>query len=223
MLKRISFVTITLLVLFPGWAFSNSGKFFNVTMQEGMLSVTTLIPGQTYNTAGIRLLTEGYAISNNTLSPGNGYFLFSVSDTQPALFTLTGPEGNLKLRACLNGVGNTYSCEEQTIAIPKLAPQLTEYHNTTGGGIGINLIPGLGVSGVNTVHFYGLPLLTPDTCDTETTTSTYTGIPITLHSDSLSSPTGFPEPCIAICNESITSTTYPGPSTLCTNAILVTP
>lgn len=193
-----------------------------VTIEDNVLSLKTTIPNKHYPNAGIHLKNARYSIDGSTLSSGNGYFLFSVSDIQTATFQIEGPEGNLAFIVCLNGTGNTYSCEEHIVAIPDATPTLTTYSAITGSATGKHLIPGLGIKGSNNVHFYGLALLQPDVCDPTTTISNYTEIPITLNSGSLTSPDGFPNPCIAICNSSVTSPTYPGPSDLCTNAILVT-
>ena len=42
--------------------------------------------------------------------------MFSVSDSAPISLNFLGSGGNAKIRICLDGVGNKFSCEEQTIS-----------------------------------------------------------------------------------------------------------
>ncbi|MDF1677718.1 MAG: hypothetical protein P1U32_03400 [Legionellaceae bacterium] len=229
MLKRV-YLSI-LILLWSGLVFSNtltqpplssSGKYFRVIYKEGNLVITTTTPARRYANAGIRLMTERYSIVDATLPSGNGYFLFSVSDTQPASIAINAVEGNLKVNLCLVGTGQTYSCEEQTVVVSDTRPTLTSYSSLTGEGVGTNLSPGLGALGSNNASFYGFPLSSSGGCDTSTTLGLFTGIPITLNERSFTGPVGFPLPCIALCRATIVPPVFPGQSAHCTNAVLVT-
>jgi hypothetical protein len=226
MLKRLYLFSL-LPMVFSSLAYSSapalsaSGQHFNFTFQNDILTITTTTPHWRYPSAGIQLTTSGYLITGNTLSPGNGYFIFAVSDTQSISFTITGPAGDSNLRLCLNGTGDTYGCENYTVTVSE-APTVSSYSSKTGIGVGTSFVPGLGSAGTTTVHFYGLPLLSPGVCDTSITSSTYPGTPVTLTNTSLTSPPSFPDACVAFCNDAITSSTYPGASSDCTNVSLVT-
>lgn len=194
---------------------------FNTSFENDIITVSTKTRNFLYQNAGIRILTPDYSISGNTLAPGNGYFLFSVSDTQSANFSMTGASGEFVVQLCLNGTGSTYGCENHTFTMPD-TPSLATYNSSTGAAVGTRLVPGLGLAGSTTVHFYGLPLLSPGVCNTSITNSSFPGIAVTLTETSLTSPPSFPDPCVAICHNSITSSTYPGRSLRCTNVLLVT-
>jgi hypothetical protein len=89
---------------------SLSGRFFNLSYIGNELSFTTATPAWFYQFAGISSLTSGFNFLNCTPSD-NGFCLFSVSDTLSGTATLRGPAVQPTFKLCLNGIGNTYSCE----------------------------------------------------------------------------------------------------------------
>ena len=111
-----------------------TGKLFHVTQENGfdnslVLCIKTTPPSIFYQFAGIKSLTPGYTISTSTLQgktpectmSDNGYCLFSVSDTSTTAIgiTLAQPTPMVgKFTFCLNGVGDTYSCENQSFTAP---------------------------------------------------------------------------------------------------------
>jgi DNA-binding beta-propeller fold protein YncE len=94
---------------------SLSGRFFNLSYIGNELSFTTATPAWFYQFAGISSLTSGFNFLNCTPSD-NGFCLFSVSDTLSGTATLRGPAVQPTFKLCLNGVGNTYSCESLNMA-----------------------------------------------------------------------------------------------------------
>lgn len=101
-------------------------------------------------------------------------------------------------------------------------PIVTSFDSATGIAGGTNFIPGLGTIASTTITLYGFNLLSPGVCDITVTAQNYTGVPVQIFSDtSLQIPGGFPQPCIAFCNSTVTSTTYPGQSANCTNAFAI--
>lgn len=124
MIKRMIIIALTATVVsqsaFAGEETLNppSGRLFNVTTTDNNLTINTTKPGWFYQFAGIKLTTPGYSIYGNTLPSGNGFFLFPVSDTQPANFVISrpasGPTQDVNFNLCLNGIGQTYSCEKHS-------------------------------------------------------------------------------------------------------------
>ena len=92
----------------------SSGQLFNVRTSGNQLTINTTKSGWFYQFAGIKSLTPGFSFSNCTLNI-NGFCLFSVSDTVAASPLLDGPAVQPELKVCLNGIGNTYSCERVTL------------------------------------------------------------------------------------------------------------
>jgi hypothetical protein len=206
-----------------------TGPLFKTTLNGSTLTVSTTKPAWFYQFAGIKLLSSGYSIQGTTNPAGNGYYLFPVSDTQPASFTLSSiPSGPVKVRLCLNGIGQTAGCEEQTASAggtPGAFPQLTSFRpnvDDAGVGLGSNFVPGLGAAGPNTeVVVIGFPLLMPSS-----TCNTAAALPSTEEVDLSSNlivvtPNGFPFPCIAFCKAPFTPP-YLGQSASCTNVVQVT-
>lgn len=126
MIKRILLTTI---ILFLCWGHSSwaedknssvrPGEFFKVYTYVNKLTINTVTPDWTYPVAGIKVLTPGYTLDQITLPADNGYFLFSVSDTKSASFTLLGAPGPVNIQLCLSGVGTGSTCEIQTVTLTR--------------------------------------------------------------------------------------------------------
>lgn len=112
-------VSVALFNCQTGFA-SSSGLFFNVTAAGNNLSINTTIPHHTYPAAGIKINTPGYTLAGvgtACVNAGNGYCLFSVSDTQAKSLSITGstPSGKLSITLCLNGKG-PLSCQDYSLS-----------------------------------------------------------------------------------------------------------
>lgn len=228
MIKKIMSILSVIWVITHSTALAaSSGLYFSVAVNpvgvnKTTLTINTKTPSWFYQFAGIKIRTPGYTLAGNTLPSGNGYYLFPVSDTQPAQLVLKGEPGNVTINLCLNGIGQTSGCETVTISIVVNSPILTSYSVSTGATTGANFTPGLGAVGSVHLTFYGFPTISPGVCATNSTHS-YPGIPATILSDtSIATLPGFPEACLALCNSSVTATSYPGQSAKCTNIIPLT-
>ena len=89
----------------------SSGRLFNLSSTGNNLSIKSTIPGSVYQFAGIKSLTPGFSFTNCTPADNNGFCLFQLSDSTAATPVLTGPAVQPEFKLCLNGIGNTYSCE----------------------------------------------------------------------------------------------------------------
>ncbi len=121
MMKKILWVTCAIVAILMNHAtFADpSGLFFNVASSGSALSINTTIPHHTYPFAGIRINTKGYSltgIGTQCSNAGNGFCLFSVSDTQPVMISFAGGAGQLSVTLCLNGKG-PLSCQNYTLTV----------------------------------------------------------------------------------------------------------
>ncbi|VEB33468.1 hypothetical protein [Legionella cherrii] len=146
----------------------------NYNVSALTLSILTTIPNHTYPQAGIKLNTPGYALSGCHLQ-GNGYCLFSVSNTKAAIIPLTPPTCQADVIAFTptvtqvnNPIGNTPNPSQQfTISMTMCNSQ------------GKPIIP----SESNPIHVdvYGAPdgVISPTSTTTSTgsVTFTYSGQP----------------------------------------------
>lgn len=125
MIKRMWLISIALFFSYglSGWAKNSDfmmrpGPLFKVSAYVNTLTINSTILNWTYPTAGIKILTPGYTVSN--MSPtSQGFHLFSVSDTVPAALTLSGPSGKVNIKLCLKGTGTGSSCETMTVTLTK--------------------------------------------------------------------------------------------------------
>jgi DNA-binding beta-propeller fold protein YncE len=90
------------------------GPLFTLSWTGNNLSINTTKSAWFYQFSGIKSLTPEFSFSNCTMSD-NGHCLFSVSNTITALPVLAGPAIKPAFIMCLNGVGNTYSCERNQL------------------------------------------------------------------------------------------------------------
>lgn len=111
-------------LIFASNVYSAQGMFFNVESNGLVLNISTNIPNQTYNSAGIKVLnTETFTLSeaggecnNNNLD----YCIFSISPNETKTITLSGSRGNtVNLLLCLNANSNI-ACQYYNIAISEL-------------------------------------------------------------------------------------------------------
>lgn len=148
-MKRIMIsISFILLIMSGQFVFAKTGQLFNVRIaifdiitsnnNGGIpLTINTTIPGKLYQAAGIKINTPGISILRPGIDctpSGNGYCLFAVSDSAPANIVVSFPNTYgihnrlfaipnviLNMTLCLNGMGSTFSCENQTI---RLNPQV---------------------------------------------------------------------------------------------------
>ncbi len=128
MMKKILWVTCAIVAILMNHAtFADpSGLFFNVTSGGSSLSITTTIPNHTYPYAGIKINTKGYSLTHvgtQCSDAGNGFCLFSVSDTMPVTMGVTGSAGQFSATLCLNGKG-PFSCQrfdDLMLGMPRFA------------------------------------------------------------------------------------------------------
>jgi len=115
-MKRI-FIKVTALVILSQSqiSFADPGLFFNVNATGSLLNLTTTIPHHSYANAGIKFNTPGYSLTS-CRTTGNGFCLFSVSDTMPASLLVNGPRGMPSATLCLEGQG-PLSCQDYAISI----------------------------------------------------------------------------------------------------------
>lgn len=106
------------ILLFCQINFAQTGLLFKVNVELATLKIITVTP-KNYSHAGIKVNTAGYRLSN----PGkdcqvapNGYCLFAVSKSTPAIITIKGPAGEVDITLCLDGNG-PLSCQRYTIAL----------------------------------------------------------------------------------------------------------
>jgi hypothetical protein len=121
-MKQTSTLLCALLALYMSQAAASSGLLFNVsatgqsanvsitlclngkaslscqnyTVSALNLNITTAAPNHTYPAVGIKINTPGYALGNLGLDcapSGNGYCLFSVSNTQSATISISKSRG----------------------------------------------------------------------------------------------------------------------------------
>lgn len=92
-----------------------TGRLFSLSWSGNNLSINTTKPGKYYQFAGIKSVTSGFSFSNCTPNE-NGYCIFSASDTITASPILAGPAIQPALTLCLDGEGDTYSCERNQLA-----------------------------------------------------------------------------------------------------------
>jgi hypothetical protein len=231
----IRILRIVCLIIVATWAnfvsAENASKTFNTpeiirtlfeltTNTSTQVTVFTTPPGRLYQSAGIKILTPGYELVGTTPS-SNGYSIFPVSDTQPATFTISGP-GTIDISLCLNGTGPRYSCETHRVAVQEsLFPTISSISSVSGAVIGESLVPGLAATaGVTTLHFYIFNA--PGGVCNPSPIANASGLPATLTNTSILIPSGPPIGlCMAFCNDSIL-VPYPGQSSICTNAVLIT-
>ncbi|MDR3491355.1 MAG: hypothetical protein P4M12_04830 [Gammaproteobacteria bacterium] len=113
MKKFCWFVHILFLLLISNICFANSGELFNVGATANILQINTTVPNHTYSSAGIKINTPGYSLTNSGVEcaqAGNGYCLFSVSNSASKLLSISGPAGAMSISLCLNAKG-PLSCQ----------------------------------------------------------------------------------------------------------------
>lgn len=112
---KINFVKISVLLafLYCKTVFAESGLFFNINASSNQLNITTTIPNHFYPNAGIKIDTPGYTLTG-CRPAANGYCLFSVSDSTPALLSVNGSATSVSAILCLNGLG-PLSCQHYTV------------------------------------------------------------------------------------------------------------
>ena len=149
MLKRIILSGLTLLPLLAQPTFASDdalkpppGPLFKVTSSGNTLTINTTKRAWFYPFAGIKILSEKFGLGGNAFPSDNGYYHFPVSDTEPAVITVSGPVGNsgkasrISTSLCLNGVGKTYNCETHTVPVV-IGPRFAYVTDLTSGNVSV--------------------------------------------------------------------------------------
>ncbi len=87
---------------------------FSMTHNGNTLTLQTSKSSWFYPAAGFKSFTTGFNLTNCPLAQ-NGFCQFAVSDTLSRSITIAGPAIRPTFVACLNGTGDTYSCEYQLL------------------------------------------------------------------------------------------------------------
>lgn len=115
LMKRI-FASLSFVLFLSTTSFAATGAFFNVTSSGQIVTISTTVPNHIYPNAGIKVNSSGHNLVSAGCTPyGNGYCLFSVSNTSPKTLTISGSAGKpLNMTLCLNGKG-PLTCQEYSI------------------------------------------------------------------------------------------------------------
>ena len=116
--------TVLLLVMFYQMPLMASGLFFNVSTKGRSLIISTTIAQHVYPPAGIKINTAGYVlnkIGTDCIDGGNGYCLFTVSNTTSRVISIKGGAGTVSLSLCLDGNG-PISCQNYKVTLPAIQP-----------------------------------------------------------------------------------------------------
>jgi hypothetical protein len=222
MKKIFMLIFITLCNFFFQYASAASSPLFTLAVSGNILKINTKTPGWFYQYAGIKFITPEYSIIGKVPQPENGYYLFSVSDTYPAVLKIKGPAGTARIIVCLNGVGDTYSCEQYPITISNF-PTITSVDLVPVGDKvsvtvhGINFVPGLGSAGPTSIEVWGYQP-SSGICTAADLPHFGDGL-FMLSNNSITITAQLPTSniCIAFCNVSVQSSTFPGQTANCTN------
>lgn len=117
-MKRIfATLLVSLIISYPTFS-ASTGAFFNVSSNGQSVTISTTVPNHTYPNAGIKINSGGYSLTtSNVCTPNsNGYCLFSVSNTAPVTFTISGSTTKkLDITLCLNGKG-PLTCQDYSVS-----------------------------------------------------------------------------------------------------------
>ena len=125
MIKQIKWMVVFMLTGFV-WqgtvvaGTTGQGQFFNASLycSGSKLIVTTTTSG-VYPSAGIKMTNLAYSLASGCTPSNNGFCLFPVSATSSASiwFGDVAPTTPILVTLCLNGVGDTFSCEDILVPI----------------------------------------------------------------------------------------------------------
>lgn len=87
-------------------------SLFQTVVNDQTISINSTIPNKCYNSAGIKSSSSLTTFpSLKECGTPKGYCLFKVCNDNPTNVSYSGPAGNVDFSICLNGQGNTSSCE----------------------------------------------------------------------------------------------------------------
>lgn len=148
----------------------------NYNVSALTLSILTTIPNRTYSFAGIKVNTPGYSPTGCSMN-GNGYCLFSASNTNVATITVTAPPSPSTCQPSVIVFSPAVSRVSNSIGSTPNPIQQFTIHMSPCNSQGQPLIP----SANNPIHVdvYGAPdgVISPTstTSSTEDVTFTYSG------------------------------------------------
>ena len=120
-------------------ATATTGEFFSVSRSGAALNITAVDnpnhPNKVYWTAGIKMITPGFSLSDCTPDKKNGFCLFPVSHKNSATLTISGPSGVAFVVVCMNGTGSTANCEKHQIDVPHIVFITEPRYNGNLGGV----------------------------------------------------------------------------------------
>jgi len=115
--KKFNLIACCLFFIHTCFAADEPGLLFKVTGSSTSVTISTVMPNHTYPTAGIKIKSSGYQLSgvgSECTMAKTEYCLFSVSDTAPKTFSISGSGNALEITLCLNGNG-PLSCQDYMI------------------------------------------------------------------------------------------------------------
>lgn len=125
-MKKFFLFTASLFLCITSCFANKTGLFFQVTSTTNgttpQATIQTQVPKhpQPYPHASLTLLSSAYHLADpytecSSYDATQGICYFSVSNTAPKSFTISGPTGNAPLKLCLNGPG-PLTCQHYTYA-----------------------------------------------------------------------------------------------------------
>lgn len=110
---------VAMVLLMASLCCLGASALFSVSSNGATLIIATTVPNHTYPTAGIKITSAGYSLTNpgsDCTPAANGYCLFSVSNTSPHNIAISGASGSVNYTLCLNGT-SALSCQNMRTTI----------------------------------------------------------------------------------------------------------
>lgn len=115
-MKRIfSIISITFLLVCSFENEAKSAPLFNASLAAGILTISPTIKNRVYSSAGIQITTPGVNTPSGCTPHANGYCIFSMSSTNPAVLNFLNLPQKIDGVVCLNGIG-VLSCQKISLS-----------------------------------------------------------------------------------------------------------